>query len=181
MGSAVEVFLFVVVALVGTLAFFADPIGKLMSMMDGKTVNQLTKETEAWLEGVSLESIVGKGCGFVLFLLLSASYTLIVEPLAVIYAIVNKVGYQPLAYAMGCVVVLEWIVSALIIRKRQKADKAKKATVVTKDGERVEGTVEVDLDAEIKLPHQFIYTVRRVFFSLPTFYLWYLFVVLVVG
>jgi hypothetical protein len=50
--------------------------------------------------------------------------------------------------------------------------------VVTQGGERVEGTV-VETDEEIKFSNPIWAFVRRVFFSLPTLYLWYLFLVVI--
>lgn len=170
-------FLLVVAAFVGTVMLFANPGPKLEKWLRGKKTSELEAEAKAWVDTNDTSEIVAKGCGFIFFVLLSISYTFVVEPLAIIAALVNKIGYQPFAYAMLAIVALSWMQfsrSILSIKKKPAA----KGTVVTEDGKKIEGTV-INVDEEIKLNHPAWLSINRVFFSLPTIYLWYLFLVII--
>jgi len=176
--GALGTFLLLVVALVGTLAFFSDSIGKALKWASGRKSSEVVEEAKTWIDDHTMIQVFSKGCGFVMFVIVALMYTWIIEPISVIYALINKVGYQPAAYIMAGIVVISWIVGIRRIKKMKKNGKSKKAVVKTKSGDLIEGTIE-EIDEEIPQVNMFFHILRQTFFSLPTFYLWYLFLVLI--
>lgn len=173
--STFGTFLLAVAAFIGTLMLITNPTRKFTEWARGKKKSELEAEAKSYVEEHDASDIVGKGCGFIFFILLSFLYTFVVEPLAVLSALVNKIGYQPVAYVMLAIVALSWLKFARAFTNK-KSNKPK-GIVVTKDGKRVEGTIETD--EEIKLPNPAWLFVQQVFFSLPTLYLWYLLLVVI--
>jgi len=168
-----ETFLLFIAAFVGTVMFITNPLQKLTKQMRGKKKSEIKADIDQLLmESDKIVEIVAKGCGFIFLILL---YNFIIEPLAVISALVNKIGYQPIAYLMLAIIALGWIQFAYAITKN-KTNKPQ-FTVVTTNDQKVEAVIETD--EEIKIGHPFWLFVKRIFFSLPTLYLWYLFLVLI--
>lgn len=165
-----ETFLLFIAAFVGTVMFITNPLQKLTKQMSGKKKSEIEADI---MESDKTAEIVVSSCGFIFLILL---YNFIIEPLAVISALINKIGYQPIAYLMLAIIALGWIQSAYSITKN-KTNKPQ-CTVVTSDGKKVEGTI-VETDEKIKIKHPFWLFVKRIFFFLPTLYLWYLFLVLI--
>lgn len=175
--GAFGTYLLAVAVFIGTVILLASPIPKLEKWMRGKKKSEIKAEIEAWYDKTDAGEILFKGCGFVLYFSLSIFYAFVVEPLAVIVALINKIGYQPLAYAMLVIVALSWQQIARGILSNKKKPTAK-AVVTTAGGEQIEGEV-VELSEEIQLGHPAWIGFKRIFFSLPTFYLWYLFLVVI--
>jgi hypothetical protein len=107
--STFGTFLLVVAAFIGTLMLITDPIQKLMKWERGKKKSELETEAKSWIDEHDVSDVIGKGCGFIFFILLSLLYTFVIEPLAVLSALVNKIGYQPVAYVMLAIVALSWL------------------------------------------------------------------------
>lgn len=164
-------FLLAIAAFIGTLMIITSPIQRMMKWARGKKKSELEAEVKSWVADHDASEVIGKGCGFVFFFFLSIFYAFVVEPLAVISALVNDIGYQPLAYVMLAIVALSWLqfARAFTINK----SRIPKETSVTTDGQLVEA------EEEIKLPSPSWVLVRRVLFSLPTLYLWYLLLVVI--
>ena len=73
--ATISIFLLLIVALVGTLAFLSDPLGKLIKWFSGRNTKDLKEEADAWLEGdPDIGQILWKGCGFVLFIILALMF-----------------------------------------------------------------------------------------------------------
>lgn len=174
--STFGTFLLAVAAFIGTLMLITDPTQKFIKWARGKKKSEIEAEAKSWVDEHNTSDVIGKGCGFIFFILLSLLYVFVVEPLAVLSALVNKIGYQPVAYVMLAIVALSWLQFTRVFTSRKS--RQPKRTVITQDGNRVEGTV-IETDEEIKLPNPTWAFVRRVFFSLPTLYLWYLFMVVI--
>jgi hypothetical protein len=175
--SAFGAFLLAVAAFIGTVMLITDPTQKMMKWMRGKRKGEVEAEAKAWVEEQEAGKVIGKGCGFLFFILLALLYTYVVEPVAVISALVNKIGYQPVAYVMLAIVAVSWVSSARAFMKGKSSTETQvEGVVVTEAGQQVKGTV-IETDEKIELPHPLWLRARRVFFALPTLYLWYLFLV----
>ena len=175
--STFGTFLLAVAGFIGTLMLINDPTQKLMKWARGKKESELKAQAKSWVDEHDASEVVGKGCGFIFFIFLSLLYKFVVMPLAVLSALVNKIGYQPVAYVMLAIVALSWLLSWLQFARTKKSSQPT-GVVAMQEGKRVEG-VAVQTDEEIKLPNPSWTFVRRVFFSLPTLYLWYLFLVVI--
>ncbi|MDP3994643.1 MAG: hypothetical protein Q8P91_02345 [bacterium] len=175
--STFGTFLLAIAAFIGTVMFFANPAVKLERWMRGKKTSELKTVIEDKLENNPGSAILS-GCGFVIFVLINFAYTLVVKPLAVITALVNKIGYLPLAYVMLAIVALSWIKASRAFAFNNKKKTVSKGTVMTNLGQKVEGTI-VEVDEEIKLGNPFLNTMNRLFFFLPDLYLWYMFLVVI--
>jgi len=166
--SVFGTFLLLVAAFIGTVMFFVNPGEKFVKWAEGKKVSEAKAELDDKIEN-DFGSVVLKGCGAVFFLLISLAYSFVIEPLAIIAALINKVGYMPIAYAMLVIVGLSWI---MLARALMRNGKTQKSTVITEGGDQVDGI----LDEEMTLGGNPVWRgVKRVFYSLPTWYLWYLF------
>jgi hypothetical protein len=175
--STFGAFFLAVAAFIGTVLFFTNPLGKIASWMRGKKKSEVNAEIKSWFENREPSEVVTKAGGFALFILLDILLSYLVEPVAVIFALVNKIGFQPLAVAMLVVIAIAWVrgvQSAMTLISQRSVQK--KRTVVTEGGEQVEGTL-VEDDEKIKIHHPLISSVFHFFFTLPTFYLWYLFLI----
>jgi len=177
MLSPFGTFLLVVAAFVGTVLFFVNPAIKMEKWMRGKKSSELKAEIDEKLENET-GSVIIQGCGLLVFVLIGLLYSFIVEPFAVIYAMINKIGYPPIAYAMLVIVGLSWVKVARALFASNNKKSAPKGTVMTERGQKVEGTV-IEVDEEIKLGNPFLNAVGRLFYFLPDLYLWYMFLVVI--
>lgn len=168
-------FLLVIAALIGTAMFFTDPLHKLQNQLRGKRQSEVEAEMQEMFDTESDEGFQ-RGCTIIVALLVALLYTFLIEPIAVISALINNVGYQPVAYAMLAIVAIGWFV---FIRAFTKgfSKKNSKAVIVDGEGKRIEGTIEIDEEFNVGNPT--VVALRRIFFALPTFYLWYLFYAIV--
>jgi hypothetical protein len=160
--STLGLFLLAVAAFVGALMIVIDPTPKMQRWMRGRTVESFKGDLRDLVDAQDAQDI-----GFYLFVLLiflpiALLYTLIVEPIYICYALVNNIGYQPLAYAMLGITLISWIDFARAFFSKQPK----------KDLEGIE-------DQKIDLPNPVWAFVKRFFFALPTLYLTYLFIVMV--
>jgi hypothetical protein len=174
--STVGTFFLVVAAFLGTVMFLVNPMTKLQKQYKGKKKSDVTEEWKQKWENEPGDVVV-KGLGCCSFVLLSLSYTFVIEPLAVITALVNKIGYQPIAYIALFIVALSWLQFFLTLTKNKKS-KASTGTVKTADGEKVTGDV-ISLDEELKFGNPVWTSIMRFFFFLPDLYLWYLFLIII--
>jgi hypothetical protein len=175
MGT-LRTFVLLIAAFVGTVMFITDPSQKLINWLRGKKTSELIVEYNRFIENIEPVELIAKGCGFVFFILLSYLYTFVIQPLAVISALINKIGYQPIAYAILLIIALDWIQTVRVFTGKKTSKP--QGIIVTTEGEKVEGKV-IETDEEIKIGHPAWIFMRRVFLSLPTFYLWYLFLVVI--
>lgn len=173
---AFSTFLLAIAAFVGTVLFFVNPAVKMEKWARGKKTSDLKAAVNDKLENDPGTTIL-QGCGFLIFVLIGLSYTFVVEPIAVITALINKIGYLPLAYAMLVIVGLSWIKLARPFMSNNKKT-APKGTVITERGQKVEGTV-IEVDEELKLGNPFLNMISRLFYFLPDLYLWYMFFVVI--
>lgn len=166
--STIYTFLLAVSACIGTVMLLADPLRNLEKKMRGKRKSEFR---------IEIRENLSKGFGYCLFILLSLLYTLMVHPIAVISALVNKIGNQPFAYVMLCIVAFAWVERVRTFMPKNN-NTANSGTVLTSRGDKVEGVI-VNLDEEIKLGNPNWNLIKRVFFALSTIYLWYLFLVVI--
>lgn len=176
MLSPFGTFLLVMSAFVGTVLFFVNPAVKLEKWARGKKASEVKAVMTDKLENEPGSALM-QGCGFVIFILIGLSYTFVIEPIAVITALVKGIGYMPVAYAMLVIVGLSWINFARAFTTN-KSKTAPQGTVMTARGQKVEGTV-IEVDEEVKLGNPFVNAIKRIFFFLPDLYLWYLFLVVI--
>jgi hypothetical protein len=174
--STFETFLLAITAFIGTVMFFLNPLLKAEKWMRGKKVSQLKEEMDEKIDK-DPGGAIGVGCGVTFFIFMQVLYTFIAEPFAVIAAVVNKIGYQPLAYAMLAVVALSWIVSVYRFSKRNTKTGVR-GTVETDEGKKVDGKI-VEVDKELELGNPVWNWVQRIFFFTPDLYLWYMFLVII--
>lgn len=168
-------FLLAIAAFLGTTMFFVNPFAKLQKQMKGKKASEVKAEFKQKLEDEPGE-MVAKGLGCCLFTVLGLGYTFIIEPLAVIAALVNKIGYQPIAYVMLLIVALSWLQFVGTLMKSNKPKVS--GTVKTAEGQEVSGDV-VNLDEEVNFGNPVWNAIKRVFYFLPDLYLWYMFLVVI--
>ncbi len=169
-------FFLVVAAFIGTVMFFINPFTRLQKQFKGKKTSEVRAELKQKLEDEPGE-MVAKGLGCCLFAILGMSYTFIIEPLAIIAALINKIGYQPLAYAMLFIVAVSWIQFAMTIMRNGNKPKVS-GTVKTHEGKEITGDV-VSLDEEVNFGNPVWNATKRLFFFLPDLYLWYIFLVVI--
>lgn len=159
--STFNAFLLASAAFVGTLMLIINPTSKLTEWLRGKKPSEIGEQAETWVEDHDLGHIALKGCGFGLFLILSLFYTFVVEPIAALFALINKIGYQPIAYVMLVIVAAAWFQFAWVFTHQKQAKQ----------------TSNHDKDEVVKMPNQVLLGLWRAIYSLPTLYLWYLFLV----
>ncbi len=167
-------FLLAFFAFIGTMMIINDPSVKLMNWSRGKSRSVIEAESKAWVEKNGVSRMIALGCGYVFYLIVAILYTFVVEPVAIVGAILNQVGNQPLAYVMLAIAGYAWIRSALGFKKMDLQGGQKKTVVTTEDGDEIEGVV---INETINIPDANSVMLRRLFFALPTFYLWYLFAI----
>ncbi len=175
--STFGTYLLVFAALIGTLLFIYNPGIALEKWAKGKKSSDLGNTLEKNIEENPL-GVVGTGCLWLFHTLLGLLYSFAVEPIAIIAALINKLGFLPIAYAMLAIVAINWVYSVKIFSGAFKGAKKPQGAVVTKDGKKVEGTV-VEVDEELKIGNPVWNWVKRIFFFLPDLYLWYLFFVVI--
>ncbi len=159
-----------VAAFIGTLMVVFSPANRLRRLTEGKTNSEIEKAMKEAFEQYPAQ-FIGKSLALALLLIGAILYTFVIEPFVVITALVDKIGYQPLAYGMLVVICLLWVRSV-----RGFALGGKKATtIITPDGEKVTGIV----DEKIKAAHPVWSVFWRIFGALPIAYLWYLFLVVI--
>lgn len=175
--SPFGVFLLALAAFIGTVSIFVSPLDRFKKWAKGRKKSELQKEINDKMEEADDGELLGKllvwGAGCCIYFLLGVIYSFIIEPLVVIFAITNKIGYQPVAFVMLGIVALSWI---LIIRTFLTSKETEtKVTVETGTGEQIKGIL-VDHD-EIDFGNPIWNGLNRIFFNLPTLYMWYLFLV----
>jgi hypothetical protein len=185
--SGFGTFLALVFATIGTMMLIADPAQKMTKWANGKTESQLKQESEAYIKQNSVAGLFGQGCYWVFFYLVALCFTFIIEPIAIISALSGKIGFQPLAWACLIIEAISWVVVIRGLRAVAKATaeaNKKKEEKVQETGIDIldpTGTVVISngqvVDKEIKFPNPVWMFTRKVFFSIPTFFLWYLFAV----
>lgn len=176
MLSTFGTFLLAIAAFLGTVMFLINPMVKMEKQLRGKKGSEVTEEFKAAWE-TDPGNVILKGCGCCSFALLALGYTFVVEPLAIIAALVNKIGYQPIAYFMLFIVAISWFQIARAFMNNKKKS-ATTGTVKTEGGQTVSGEV-VSLDEEVKLGNPTWNAIKRLFFFLPDLYLWYMFLVVI--
>jgi len=149
-------FLLALAAFVGTIMILADPTHRFASWARGKTGSEIDAEARLLIEKTP-GAALGKGCSFVGFIALSFLFTYFIDPVAVLYALTHQAGNQVVAYAMLAIIGLAWFNFA-------------KQFLVKKPEVKLQGNEE-----ELPLPSVELQWTRRIVFSLPTLYLWYLF------
>lgn len=169
-------FLLAVAAFIGTVMFFVNPFSKLQKQMKGKKTSEVKKEFKQKIEDEPAEMLT-KGLGCCLFAIMGLSYTFVIEPLAILAALINKIGYQPLAYAMLLIVAVSWIQFAMTILRNGNKPKVS-GTVKTSEGKEFTGDV-VNLDEEVSFGNPVWNATKRLFFFLPDLYLWYILLVVI--
>jgi len=175
--STLGTFLLAVAAFLGTVMFLINPLTKMEKQLRGRRRSEISEELKtAWETDPS--NMVIKGCGYCSFVLLALGYTFVVEPLAVVSALINKIGYQPVAYFMLFIVAISWFRFAHSLINNKKKSPPTSGTIITSGGETVTGEV-VNLDEEVKFGNPTWNTIRRLFFFLPDLYLWYMFLVVI--
>lgn len=162
-------FLLLVSAIVGTFMIFKNPLADLVNHYNGRLQSEVSREIEYSIKEQPTSVVFAKGCKYALYILVGLFYGLVVEPMAVIFALVNDVGNPYIAYGMGVIVATYWI--RTFLPKKKKDDS--KALVVTEDGRQIIGQV-VKKDEVIKISTTG-YMLQRIIYALPTLYLWYLF------
>lgn len=201
--STFGVFLLAVLAFVGTILVFNNPLTKIYNSVlgDRKEMSQteFQKGVEKLGEKWSEEGNRAEGCSFLLFLLLSLLYSFIIEPIYVIHALVNNIGYQPIGYAMLGIIAISWIIFVKEIKKMNKIKRkeeekrkridnllAKYENALQEENLEEASNInkqlfmeEAALEKKIKLPNPVSRRIRQLFFGLPTLYLWYLFLVVI--
>jgi hypothetical protein len=150
-------FLLFVLGFFGVVLIIADPLRKTLNKMEGKTGEEVGQEFKSWLDKTPEEQVLGRGCALIGVYVLNLLYLFVIEPFAVIMAIVRQIGYQPLAYAMLVIVVLAWILFAVPFLKSKGNNNTKK------------------MDEPMNLGlYSFRKTVLRTIYALPTVYMFYL-------
>ncbi len=185
--SGFGTFLALACAAIGTAMLITDPSQKMIKWMRGKTESQLKRESEQYIKQNSLSGLFGQGCTWVMFYLVALSFTFIIEPIGIISALAGKIGFQPLAWTCLVIEAIAWVVTIRGFQTTAKATaeaKKKKEEQIQETGIEVldpDGTVVITngqiVDKEIKLPNPAWMLARKAFFSVPTFFLWYLFAV----
>lgn len=160
MGT-LSLFLLGVAAVLGTIMIIKNPFNEYTEMARGKTKSELTEALQASGDGGR------KGCTFLVFLVLGLFYGFVVEPIAVLYALSNDIGSRMVGYLVLMIVAFWWIE---ILRPKSSVEKVK---VVKVEGDILEWVE----DEKFIIPARPIMAIRQVIFSLPTLYLWYLFLV----
>ena len=176
MFASIGTFLLVVSAFVGTILFLVNPAAKFEKWARGKKASEVKAIMTNKLEN-DPGSALAQGCGFAIFVIIGVTYTFVIEPIAVITALISNIGYMPIAYAMLIIVGLSWINFARTLTSN-KSKKAPNGTVMTAQGQKVEGVV-IEVDEEVKFGNPVVNMLRRTFFFLPDLYLWYLFLVII--
>lgn len=172
--NIVGTFLLFVTAVVGTLLLIFSPIRRLTKSMEGKTQSEINADLSSWLKSTSPSSFAGKGCFIASSIALSLIYGFVIEPIAVLSAILREIGYQPLAYAMLLVVLVWWFETIKAFTHRKK--KEPEVEIIDSKGAITKGEI-VNYEEPFSSGDPIKLKLRRIFYSLPTVYLWYMFLV----
>lgn len=154
--STILTFMLFCIAAIGTLDVIYDPLPKLRNQLRGKKKIEAKAELEAIFNPDGDEGIE-RGCALIGTLLVGFVYLFLIEPVAIIYALVNNIGSQPVAYFMLAIVAVGWFNFFTAFEKQSKSP-----TIL-------------DNDEEFNVGNPIMVTLRRFFFAMPIFYLWYLF------
>ena len=170
--SSVGTFLLALAAFLGTVMFFVNPFIRLRKYIQGKKQIQVVEELKtAWLNDPV--NLVLQGFGCCIFSILSIVYIFVIEPLAVITAIVNKIGFQPIAYLILLIVAYKWWG---YVRSYKNGKPTASVTVKTEEVETVTGET-AGPDEEVNFGNPAWNNIKRIFYFLPVLYLWYLLLV----
>lgn len=171
-------FLLAVAAVVGTLMVILNPIRRVLHQFDGKPLSAVETAANDYSErtpkGQQLADITKWGC----FIILALIFNWIIEPIVVLYALTGRIGNQTLAYVILCIVGAKWVsaIYTIFFKKKRSAAAQTGLMTVTPSGRQVQSTV-IGVDEEVRLGNPIVRNTRLVIYSLPTFYLWYLFAV----
>lgn len=174
--STFQAFILLVLAFWGTVMLFLNPLQIGFGWLNGKSQKDLVDDDGAPREDISSAKVLG-GCGVLaVFVVLSMMYQFIFQPFTVILALTNSIGNQQLGYFMLGIVTFSWIkyIVAFASIKKQSALKA------SSDGAPVEAELISPVsDKPFVLKQSGAQFLKRVFYSLPTLYMWYLFLVVI--
>lgn len=146
-------YLLFVLAILGTWLFVVSPSHNLRVHNQGKTMHQV--RSELVLKASQDFKLFLHLSWYVLISSIGLVYGFVIEPLVAILALVYGLGYRPLAVLMIAILafaITRFFYDMRVTRKR---------------------------NITISLGNRYWYWAKRVFFALPTFYLWYLFLVVV--
>lgn len=162
MLSSIGAFLLLVFAFFATVLFLLNPVGKLEEWDRGKKQSEINEAIKEKWDKEPGDAVL-MGCGFLILTFFVFFYAFVVNPLAVVSALLGKIGNQPLAYAMLVLIGLNCVRFV-----RRFAENRKKT-----------GSEEKAVDEVIKVGNPTMTALTRFYFFLPDLYLWYLFLVVI--
>jgi hypothetical protein len=169
--SPYATFLLGVAAFLKIILHFPNPIKREIRQNEGKTAYQIEHEFESSLKKDRWNVIIIE-LGSWLYMLMVLLYTFVINPLVVITAIVRKIGYQPIAYAMLLIVAIACYIWVRTVYLAVKANR--REYVAEEELEHIVPYRWVVLADKLKLSERTRYWIRRIFSSLPELYFWYL-------
>ena len=172
--SPYATFLLGVAAFLKIILHFPNPIKRELKQNDGKTAYQIEHEFErSWKK--DRWNVIIIELGSYLYMLMVLLYTFVIDPLVVITAIVRKIGYQPIAYAMLVIVAIAchiWVRTVYLAVKANRRE-----YVAAEELEHIVPYRWVVLADKLKFSDRTRYWIRRIFPYLTDLYTWYLFIV----
>ncbi|HJY98887.1 MAG TPA: hypothetical protein VJ227_04185 [Patescibacteria group bacterium] len=158
------IFLLAVVAFIGTVLFLTNPFYEAEKWVRGKGMGDVDKEVKHKIKEKPGKTFLSCA-GLVVTSFIVMFLDFVAVPLAVITALVNKIGDQQIAYGVLAIVGLK------VIRLVRTAINHNKNVALAEAA--------IKQNEEIKLGNPVWKWIKRFFLFLPILYLWYLFLILI--
>lgn len=181
------IFLLGFTLLIQTTISITDPIRSVRKTQEGKTLGEF-KEEFYKKNNLFRKSLVVLLCTF-----FSSIATFIINPLFVIFALKNKIGYQPINYVILTIILTYWVISIFVFVKElrlkskskniilQKEDGTEKELIISIIDKKGKRTVEV-LDPNNKKIEGHMSArdfICHILYFIPILYLWYIFFIVI--
>lgn len=184
------IFLLGVAAAVGTLLVFTNPLGKVLYLdkLEGMTMREFFLTVNDWIEDSDdnqmIWTFVRIGCSAVALMLLHLVYDFIFEPLVAVLALVFSLGNPNLAYvalAISAFGFLRGVATFLkhLFKKKDEGNSKEPDPKISIENGKVTGVPEEVLTTRFNFGNPLVRWGKRMFWALPTLYMWYVFYILV--